>query len=42
MAKLGPSYEAFPPGDLIRRELEYRGWTQDDLAQIMGRPAPHG
>ena len=29
--------EGFLPGDLIRRELEERGWTQDDLAEIMGR-----
>ncbi|MBM4429865.1 MAG: HigA family addiction module antidote protein [Chloroflexi bacterium] len=27
-----------PPGDIIRRELEARGWTQEDLAVIMGRP----
>lgn len=30
--------EVFPPGDFIRDELESRGWTQGDLAQIMGRP----
>lgn len=30
--------EVFPPGDYIRDELEARGWTQGDLAQIMGRP----
>jgi len=30
--------EIFPPGEFIREELEARGWTQDDLAQIMGRP----
>lgn len=30
--------ETFPPGEFIRDELEARGWTQDDLAQIMGRP----
>lgn len=30
--------EVFPPGDFIRDELEARGWTQGDLAQIMGRP----
>jgi HTH-type transcriptional regulator/antitoxin HigA len=30
--------EVFPPGEFIREELEERGWTQDDLAQIMGRP----
>jgi len=26
------------PGDIIRRELTARGWTQKDLARIMGRP----
>lgn len=26
------------PGKLIRRELDARGWTQRDLAEIMGRP----
>jgi len=30
--------EVFPPGDFIREEIEARGWTQGDLAQIMGRP----
>jgi HTH-type transcriptional regulator / antitoxin HigA len=33
-----PSYEARPPGDLIREELKEREWTQDDLARILGRP----
>jgi len=32
--------EVFPPGEFIRDELEERGWTQDDLAKIMGRPLP--
>jgi HTH-type transcriptional regulator/antitoxin HigA len=27
-----------PPGRIIERELEARGWTQKDLAEIMGRP----
>lgn len=31
--------EVFPPGEFIRDELEARGWTQGDLAEIMGRPA---
>jgi len=31
--------EAFPPGEYIREELETRGWTQLDLAEILGRPA---
>src|SRR4051812_37965534 len=30
--------EVFPPGEFIRDELEARGWTQQDLAQILGRP----
>jgi HTH-type transcriptional regulator/antitoxin HigA len=30
--------EVFPPGDFIREELDARGWTQSDLAEIMGRP----
>ena len=38
MAKRRPMYEAFPPGDHIREEIEYRGWSQGDLARIMGRP----
>jgi HTH-type transcriptional regulator / antitoxin HigA len=33
-----PVAEAFPPGDFIREELEARGWTQSDLAAILGRP----
>ncbi len=30
--------EVFPPGDFIKEELEARGWTQTDLAEILGRP----
>jgi len=30
--------EIFPPGEFIRDELNARGWTQGDLAEIMGRP----
>jgi HTH-type transcriptional regulator / antitoxin HigA len=29
--------EVFPPGEFILEELEARGWTQVDLAEIMGR-----
>lgn len=28
----------FPPGEFIREELEARGWTQADLAAIIGKP----
>lgn len=28
--------ETFPPGEVIKEELEARGWTQRDLADIMG------
>ncbi len=31
--------EAFPPGEFIQDELESRGWSHTDLANIMGRPA---
>ena len=30
--------EVFPPGEFIKEELEARGWTQTDLAEILGRP----
>ncbi len=30
--------EVFPPGEFLREELEARGWTQADLAKILGRP----
>jgi len=30
--------EVFPPGEFIRDELEARGWTQTELAEILGRP----
>jgi len=29
--------EGFLPGDLVKEELEERGWTQEDLAEILGR-----
>jgi HTH-type transcriptional regulator / antitoxin HigA len=28
--------EVFPPGEFIQEEMEERGWSQDDLAAIMG------
>jgi HTH-type transcriptional regulator/antitoxin HigA len=30
--------KAFPPGDFVREELEFHGWTQQELADRMGRP----
>lgn len=30
--------EIFPPGDFLRDELDARGWSQTELAEIMGRP----
>jgi HTH-type transcriptional regulator/antitoxin HigA len=33
------SARAVPPGSILRRELDARGWTQRDLAEILGRPA---
>lgn len=30
--------EVFPPGEFIKDALDERGWTQQDLADIMGRP----
>lgn len=30
----------FPPGMFIQEALEGRGWTQEDLAQILGKPLP--
>ena len=31
--------ELFPPGEFIEEELEARGWSKGDLADVMGRPA---
>ena len=30
--------EVFPPGEFLKDELEAREWTQQELAEIMGRP----
>ena len=30
--------EVFLPGDFLREELESRGWTQGQFAQVIGRP----
>lgn len=37
MASRRPA-EVFPPGDYVREEIEARGWSQADLAEILGRP----
>ena len=34
------SEPVIPPGDYIREELEKRGWSQADLANILRRPLP--
>jgi HTH-type transcriptional regulator/antitoxin HigA len=36
MENLRPA-EVFPPGEFLKDELEFRAWTQTDLAEIMGR-----
>lgn len=35
-----PSGRAIPPGKYIREEMKAKGWTQDDLARVLGRPLP--
>ncbi|HEX6395654.1 MAG TPA: HigA family addiction module antitoxin [Acidimicrobiales bacterium] len=30
--------EAFPPGEYLRDELEVRGWSEKEFAEILGRP----
>jgi HTH-type transcriptional regulator / antitoxin HigA len=32
------SAEVFPPGEFLRDELDARGWTQTEFAEIIGRP----
>lgn len=32
--------EVFPPGEILLEELEIRGWTQEDFAQIIGKHTP--
>lgn len=34
----GEPAQAVSPGEIIAMELEERGWSQRDLAEIMGRP----
>lgn len=31
-------YRPIPPGEILKEELEARGWTQGDFAEITGRP----
>lgn len=31
--------EVFAPGDFLKEEIEARGWSQVELAEIVGRPA---
>jgi HTH-type transcriptional regulator/antitoxin HigA len=38
MAELIPA-EVFSPGEFLSEELEARGWSQQELAEILGRPA---
>jgi HTH-type transcriptional regulator/antitoxin HigA len=38
MMKVRNPAEVFPPGEFIREELDARGWNQNDLAEILGRP----
>lgn len=37
MSKLIPA-EVLPPGEFLKEEMDERGWTQQDLADILGRP----
>lgn len=37
MNKITPA-EAFSPGEYLRDELDARGWTQTEFAEIIGRP----
>lgn len=38
MSQLLTPARVSPPGRILKRELEARGWTQKALAEIMGRP----
>ncbi len=38
MADILTVAEAFPPGEYLRDELEARGWTEKEFADILGRP----
>jgi len=32
--------EVFAPGEFLTEELDARGWTQEDLSRILGKPLP--
>ena len=34
--------EVFPPGEFLNDELEARGWTQTEFAEIIGAAAARG
>jgi HTH-type transcriptional regulator/antitoxin HigA len=38
MGAAGSQAQAFPPGEYLRDELEERGWSEKDFAEILGRP----
>ena len=33
--------EAIPPGEFIKEEMDARGWTQEELAEVLGRTRQH-
>jgi len=35
------SVEPFPPGEYLQEFMEGKGWTQDDLAEVLGRTRQH-
>jgi len=35
-----PNRQAFSPGEYLADEIQARGWSQSDLARIIGRPFP--
>ena len=39
MMRKQSAVEEFPPGDYLQEFIDDRGWTQEDLAAILGRPS---
>lgn len=35
---MGMAAEVFPPGEFLKEELDARGWSQTEFAEIIGRP----